>query len=47
MNALEQQIPPADILNIMMIITIAISLITITIYYLLTKRNLEKKLNLE
>lgn len=47
MNALEQEIPPADILNIMMIITIAISLITITIYYLLTKRNLEKKLNLE
>lgn len=46
-EALSQTIPESQILNIMLIIVTAISLIIGTIYYILTKKNLENKLNLE
>ena len=47
MEALEQELPPSGILNTMLAVTIGVSLITSVIYYIFTKRNLEKKLNLE
>ncbi len=46
-EALNQTIPESQILNIMLIIVTLISLIIGTVYYILTKKNLENKLNLE
>jgi hypothetical protein len=47
MDALNETLPPVKILNTMMIITIIATILTSVVYYILTKRNLEKKLNLE
>ena len=46
-EALEQDLPPAGIINTMLGVTIGLSLITSIIYYIFTKKNLENKLNLE
>ena len=46
-EALSQTIPESQILNVMLIITSLISLTIGSVYYILTKKNLENKLNLE
>lgn len=46
-EALSETIPASNILNIMLIIATTTSLIIGIIYYILTKKNLENKLNLE
>ena len=46
-EALNETIPESKILNVMLLITMGASLIIGTTYYILTKKNLENKLNLE
>lgn len=46
-EALNETIPESQILNIMLLMSMIISIIIGTIYYILTKKNLETKLNLE
>ena len=46
-EALNETIPESQILNVMLLITMGTSLIIGTTYYILTKKNLENKLNLE
>lgn len=46
-EALNETIPESKILNIMLLITMGTSLIIGTTYYILAKKNLENKLNLE
>lgn len=46
-EALNETIPESQILNVMMLIAITMSVIIGTVYYILTKKNLETKLNLE
>ena len=46
-KALEQTVPTAKVLNITLGMTIGLSLIISVVYYILTKKNLETKLNLE
>ena len=46
-EALSQTIPESQILNVMLVIASIISLTIGAIYYVLTKKNLENKLNLE
>ena len=46
-DALNQTVPESGILNIMLVIAMSTSLVIGTIYYILTKKNLENKLNLE
>ncbi len=46
-DALNETIPESSILNIMLIIAMGTSLVIGIIYYILTKKNLENKLNLE
>lgn len=46
-EALSQTIPESHILNVMLLVAIVTSLIINIVYYILTKKNLETKLNLE
>lgn len=46
-EALNETIPEVQILNMMLLMTMGISLVIGTVYYILTKKNLENKLNLE
>ena len=46
-DALNETIPEVKILNIMLLMTMGISLVIGIVYYILTKKNLENKLNLE
>ena len=46
-KALEQTVPTEKVLNITLGMTIGLSLIISVVYYILTKKNLETKLNLE
>ena len=46
-DALNETIPEVQILNIMLLITMGTSIIMGTTYYILAKKNIENKLNLE
>ena len=46
-EALNETIPESQILNVMLLMTMILSLIIGIIYYIFTKKNLENKLNLE
>ena len=47
MIELEKQVPDADVFNIILIITLVISVVISIVYFIITKKMLEKKLNLE
>lgn len=47
MTELEKQIPESSVLNLVLLISIFITIVMSVIYFIITKKMLEKKLNLE